>query len=72
MNDDTKNSNDVTSREAEVELLARETDMPIDTVNEIYDAEHAKLDQTARIKTYVPVLTRRHVKEVLQSLRASA
>ncbi|MDP9083378.1 MAG: DUF3562 domain-containing protein [Pseudomonadota bacterium] len=72
MSDDAIRPNDVTSREADVELLARETAMPIETVNEIYDIEHAKLEQTARIKTYIPLLTRRHVKEVLQTLRASA
>jgi hypothetical protein len=56
--------------ESDIELLARETDMPIETVHEIYSIEHAKLEQVARIKTYVPVLIRRRVKELLQSQRA--
>jgi hypothetical protein len=56
--------------ESDIELLARETDMPIETVHEIYNIEHAKLEQVARIKTYVPVLIRRRVKELLQNQRA--
>jgi hypothetical protein len=56
--------------ESDIELLARETDMPIETVHEIYNIEHAKLEQAARIKTYVPVLIRRRVKELLQNQRA--
>lgn len=56
--------------ESDIELLARETDMPIETVHEIYSIEHAKLEQVARIKTYVPVLIRRRVKELLQNQRA--
>jgi len=56
--------------ESDIELLARETAMPIETVHEIYSIEHAKLEQIARIKTYVPVLIRRRVKELLQNQRA--
>jgi hypothetical protein len=56
--------------ESDIELFARETDMPIETVHEIYNIEHAKLEQVARIKTYVPVLIRRRVKELLQNQRA--
>jgi hypothetical protein len=59
------------SPESEIETLARETDTPVEIVQEIYTSEHAKLDQAARIKTYVPVLIHRHVKELLQSRRSS-
>jgi hypothetical protein len=59
------------SLESEIELLARETDTPVEIVHAIYNVEHAKLDQTARIKTYVPVLIHRHVKELLQTRRSS-
>jgi hypothetical protein len=62
---------DQESRESEIELLARETDTPVEIVHEIYNAEHAKLDQVARIKTYVSVLIHRHVKEILQLRRSS-
>jgi Protein of unknown function (DUF3562) len=59
------------SPESEIETLARETDTPVEIVQEIYTSEHAKLDQAARIKTYVPVLIHRHVKELLQTRRSS-
>jgi hypothetical protein len=56
--------------ESEVESLARETDTPVDTVQEIYEAEQAKLDRVAKIKTFIPVLTHRRVKELLRSRRS--
>jgi hypothetical protein len=55
-----------TDVEAEIEMLARETDMPLELVQEIYVSEREKLERTARIKTYVPVLTHRHVKALLR------
>ena len=58
------------SRDSDIEDLARETGTPIALVHKIYRTEHAKLDQVARIKTYVPVLIRRHVKELLQTHHA--
>jgi hypothetical protein len=58
--------------DAEIESLARETDMPVELVHEIYNAERAKLEETARIKTYVPVLVHRHVKALLREQRASS
>jgi hypothetical protein len=61
-----------TSADAEIESLARETDMPVELVHEIYNAERAKLEETARIKTYVPVLVHRHVKALLREQRASS
>jgi Protein of unknown function (DUF3562) len=57
---------------SEIELLARETDSPVTLVEKIYTAERAKLEKSARIKTYVPVLTHRHVKQLLRERRASA
>jgi hypothetical protein len=56
-----------TDVEAEIEMLARETDMPFARVQEIYVSELEKLERTARIKTYVPVLIHRHVKELLRA-----
>ena len=58
--------------EAEIESLARETDMPVELVQEIYTSERAKLELTARIKTYVPVLIHRHVKALLREQRAAS
>jgi uncharacterized protein DUF3562 len=55
--------------DAEIAMLARETDMPFELVQEIYVSERAKLERTARIKTYVPVLTHRHVKALLREHR---
>ena len=57
--------------ESEIELLARETDTPVEIVHELYTIERAKLDRAARIKTYLPVLIHRHVKNLLQSRRSS-
>lgn len=50
-----------------VEMLARETEAPIDTVEQMYAVESAKLECVARIKTYVPVLATRRVKMQLRS-----
>jgi hypothetical protein len=52
--------------ETEIELLARETSMPRDLVARLYTSVRAKLERTARIKTYVPVLIHRQVKALLR------
>jgi hypothetical protein len=52
---------------AEMESLARETDMPLELVQEIYLSERDKFE-----RTYVPVLIRRHVKALLRERRACA
>lgn len=52
--------------DTEIELLARETQMPRELVAKLYTSERAKLERTARIKTYVPVLIHRHVKALLR------
>ena len=61
----------LSSAAAEIESLARETDMPVELVQAIYARERAKLERTARIKTYVPVLIHRHVKALLRGQRAA-
>ena len=63
--------NRAASADAEIESLARETDTPVELVQQIYVSERAKLERTARIKTYVPVLIRRQVKAILREQRAS-
>jgi hypothetical protein len=56
--------------DTEIELLARETQMPRELVETVYTRERARLERTARIKTYIPVLIHRHVKAMLlQQLR---
>jgi hypothetical protein len=52
--------------DTEIELLARETHMPRELVAKLYTSERARLERTARIKTYVPVLVHRQVKALLQ------
>lgn len=52
--------------DAEIDLLARETEMPREFVAELYASEAAKIERTARIKTYIPVLTHRRVKALLR------
>ena len=66
MSDQTSNPRSSVSRESEIELLARETDTPVDTVQEIYRVEHDKLERSARIKTFVSVLAHRRVKALLR------
>jgi hypothetical protein len=56
----------------EIALLARETDSPLHVVEKIYASERARLERSARIKTYVPVLTHRHVKERLRERQTAA
>lgn len=57
---------------AEIENLARETDMPVALVEKIYTIERARLERTARITTYVPVLIHQHVKARLREQRAAS
>jgi hypothetical protein len=58
--------NRAANADTEIELLARETHMPRELVETLYASERAKLERTARIKTYIPVLIHRHVKALLQ------
>lgn len=55
--------------EAEIELLASETHTSRELVKIVYSSERAKLERTARIKTYIPVLVHRHVKALLRGRR---
>lgn len=66
MKDHTSNSRSTAARESQLELLARETGTPVDTVQEIYRVEHEKLERSARIKTFVSVLAQQRVKALLQ------
>ena len=52
--------------DAEIELLATETHMSRELVKIVYISERAKLERTARIKTYIPVLVHRRVKALLR------
>ena len=50
---------------ATIAALARETDMPLAVVKEIYVTQHTALEKDARVKTYLPVLTSSRVKHIL-------
>ncbi len=65
-------ANGTADADAAIEILARETDMPVELVQEIYTRERARLERTARIKTYVPVLIHRHVKALLREHQATS
>lgn len=71
MSDQTSNLRSTDARESEIELLARETGTPVDTVQEIYRIERDKLERSARIKTYISVLAHRRVKSMLQVERGN-
>lgn len=66
MNDQTSDLQSAVASDWEIELLARETGTPVDTVQEIYRVERDKLERSARIKTFVSVLAHRRVKALLQ------
>ena len=59
-------SGDKSRVDTEIELLAQETRVPRELVAKLYSSERAKLERTARIKTYVPVLAHRQVKALLR------
>jgi hypothetical protein len=58
------------NQNATIEALARETDMPIAIVKEIYITQHTQLEKNARVKTYLPVLTSTRVKHILNERKA--
>jgi hypothetical protein len=55
--------------DVEIDVLAEETRSPRVLVEALYVRERTKLERTAKIKTYVSVLTRRRVKALLQEQR---
>jgi hypothetical protein len=59
--------NPAADAQPEIELLARESRMPRELVAKLYTRERAKLERTARIKTFVPLLIRRQVKALLRA-----
>jgi len=71
MNDQTSRFPSAVARESEIELLARETGTPVETVEEIYRIERDKLERSSRIKSYVSVLAHRRVKALLQVERGN-
>jgi hypothetical protein len=52
--------------DTEIDLLARETQAPRELVESLYASERTRLERTARIKTYIPLLIHRRVKALLR------
>ena len=50
-----------------IEALARETDVSIERVRQVYESQCSRLDADARVKTYVSVIATRLTRNVLQS-----
>jgi hypothetical protein len=71
MNDQISDFQSIIASDWEIELLARETGTPVNTVQEIYRVERDKLERSARIKTFVSVLAHRRVKALLQVERGN-
>ena len=58
--------------EQTIEALAKESTKTIEHVRELYEAEHARLLEKARIKTYIPVIAARLVRTALHQSANSA
>jgi len=71
MNDQLSDPRSGSTRESEIETLARDTDTPVDVVEKIYRVERDKIEREARIKTFVSVLVHRRVKALLQVERGN-
>jgi len=50
-----------------IEFLAQEAEVPADEVARIYGKELLKLQDGARVTTYLPIIAFRHVREILHS-----
>jgi hypothetical protein len=53
------------THEQTIDALARETRAGIELVRELYEAEHARLVSTARVKTFVSLIATRLVRTAL-------
>ena len=52
-----------------IEALAKEVDVDVERVREIYETERSRLDADARVKTYVSVIATRLVRNALQTTK---
>jgi uncharacterized protein DUF3562 len=48
-----------------VRELARQSDRPLEEVREIYETQFRLLERQARIKTFLPIIAARHVRDIL-------
>jgi hypothetical protein len=53
-------------QERAVEVLAQESHAPIDDVAQLYGNELAKLEVDARIKSFIPIIALRNVRDLLR------
>jgi len=51
-----------------IEALALESQMPLDTVIDLYEDECAKLELAARIKGFLPIFALRNLRDRLSQL----
>jgi hypothetical protein len=49
-----------------VEVLARETEVPVAEVARLFEDERARLESGARIKGFLPIFAIRNVEEILR------
>jgi hypothetical protein len=54
---------------AAVEILARESDAPVEEVRELYDSELTRMRAEARVDTFVSIFVDRKVRAQLRSRR---
>lgn len=61
---------DSTAHQRDIEALAREAHVPVEDVTQIYAHEWAALAARARITGFLPILTTRKVRAILQKRHA--
>lgn len=65
--DEARASLELADHRRAIEILAREVDRPAEDIRRIYRLERANLERTARVKTFIPVLVHRRVKNIIRS-----
>jgi hypothetical protein len=64
-----RNSNEQATSLSAIELLARETQRPVDEVRDVYESEFARLKQDAKINDYLVLFASRRARDVLERRR---
>jgi hypothetical protein len=59
------NTANASAQRRAIERLARETELPIDEVAALYELERRALDETAKVKRFLPIFALRSVREQL-------
>jgi hypothetical protein len=71
MTDDSTQNQILVQEQWAIEVLARETQTEIGKVQTLFVAEFSRLSAVARIQSFVPLLTARIVREILEAQNAS-